>query len=76
MSALLDLFSNVPDNPEIAFVIIPHLFREYRSQLDTILAKKSSLKVFRIDGNEKVRINCINVLPENHTVTFKMDAFI
>jgi two-component system, chemotaxis family, protein-glutamate methylesterase/glutaminase len=69
LPALLDLLSNISDNSHIAFVIIPHRWRKQRSQLDIILAKKSSLKIIRITDNEKVTINCIYVLPENQTVT-------
>jgi two-component system, chemotaxis family, protein-glutamate methylesterase/glutaminase len=74
--ALKEFFCNIPDNPNIAFVVVTHLLRGHKSILDKILSKFTSLKVVRMKGLDIVRPNTVYVLPEDQKVYMRNGALI
>jgi chemotaxis response regulator CheB len=69
LEALIELFSHVPPNIGIAFIVIPHLSREFKSSLNLILNNFTSMPITRIKGNEVIEPDRVYVLPENATLT-------
>ncbi len=69
--ALWEFFSHLPPDPGAAFVVIQHLSREYKSIADKLLAKHTSLPVYKAEHNQAVEVNTIYVIPENKVITIK-----
>lgn len=65
MTALLDFLQCLPEEPGAAFVIIPHLYPTFKSQLDEILAKHSKMPIHKVTGVTEVKINHMYLLEEN-----------
>ncbi len=53
LQALESFFSNLPDHPNAAFVVVQHLSPDYRSMMTEILQRKTPMPVTLIeDGME------------------------
>jgi chemotaxis response regulator CheB len=63
--ALQEFFVNIPADLPAAFVIVTHLIRDYKSQLASIVARYTKLKVTRISGIMQPEAGCVYVMPEN-----------
>jgi two-component system, chemotaxis family, protein-glutamate methylesterase/glutaminase len=74
--ALKEFFLNLPTSPGIAFVVVTHLLRDYRSILDTILSRFTSMHVVRMKGGDIIRPNTVYVMPENVKVYVKNGSLI
>ncbi|HXA00623.1 MAG TPA: chemotaxis protein CheB [Cytophagaceae bacterium] len=68
---LFDFFSNIPANPGVAFVIVRHLNRNYKSQMKALLSKHTYLPIYTIAGGEAINPDCIYLMPENTNVQIK-----
>lgn len=68
---LHDFFSCIPALPNVAFVIIQHLGRDYTSIRDKMLAQHTNLPVSWATSHELVRPNHIYMLPVNNFMTIK-----
>jgi two-component system, chemotaxis family, CheB/CheR fusion protein len=73
---LFDFFSNIPPNPGVAFVIIRHLDRNYKSQMKNLLSSHTHLPIHTIKGGETVNPDYIYLMPENTNVKIKSHRFI
>ena len=71
LPALIDFFKHTTENPNVAFVVVTHLTRGYRSQMDMILAKYSIAPVIRVTENMRVVPGHVYVLAENRTMTIQ-----
>jgi two-component system CheB/CheR fusion protein len=69
--ALTSFFKNIPVNNHIAFVVIPHLKTGYRSYLDEIIGKVTTLPVIRVTENTIVLSGKIYLLAEERMMTIK-----
>lgn len=69
LPALIELFKNIPQNIPMAFVVVTHLIRNYKSQLNIILKKHTSLPVIRVEENMPIEPGNIYVLVENTFIT-------
>ncbi|MFA6434988.1 MAG: chemotaxis protein CheB [Elusimicrobiales bacterium] len=74
LKAFSDLLGGLPPAPGIAFVIVPHLAPQYKSQLAEILARNTRLPVGEVKNGEKVLPNRIYVLPPNRAMLIKRGA--
>ena len=71
LEALFHFFSHVPTDLGVAFIIIRHLKRDFKSSQDELLKKYTDLPIENIKGGEKVTKNKIFVLPENKKLEVK-----
>jgi chemotaxis response regulator CheB len=76
MQALYDLFLNLEEHNGLAFVVVPHLNRDYQSVLPSLLAKKTFLRTKRIKNGDVVKPGFVYVLPENKKVTIHNGVLI
>lgn len=63
LEALESFFSAMPPNSGLSFVVVQHLSPDYESLMDTLLARKTSMKVMRVEDGMEVRPNCIYLIP-------------
>lgn len=66
--ALKDFFSRIPNDIPAGFIVVTHLFRNYKSELTKIISRFTTLKVKRISGFMKVERGCVYVMPEDTIV--------
>jgi two-component system CheB/CheR fusion protein len=69
--ALIQFFQNVPANPEVAFIIIRHISRTYKSYFSDMLAKVTSLKIVTVKGGERLEKNTIYLMPGGSKMVLK-----
>jgi len=71
LEPLFELFSNISENPGVAFVVVQHLQRDHKSQMKDILSKHTHLPIFTITEGVPIKPNCIYLMPENTEVHIK-----
>jgi two-component system, chemotaxis family, CheB/CheR fusion protein len=69
LEPLIDLFSNVPPDTGMAFVVVPHLAPDQKSHLAEIISQKTSMPVTQIANGTRPEPNHIYVLPPKSFVT-------
>jgi len=65
LQALESFFSNLPDRPNAAFVIVLHLSPDYKSMMAEILGRKTPMEVKEIEDGIKIEPSKVYVLPPN-----------
>lgn len=65
LQALNEFFNAMPPQDDIAFVVLCHLHRDHRSNLDVLLSRETEMPVIRIDKRMPASPGNIYVLPEN-----------
>jgi two-component system CheB/CheR fusion protein len=63
------LFSGIPAQPGIAFVIVQHLDPTHRSETAALLKKYSQMPVVEISENQVVEVDRVYVIPPNSDLT-------
>lgn len=63
LEALQTFFKNVPDNADIAFVVIQHLSPDYKSLMDELLARYTKIKIHIVEDGMKIESNKIYLIP-------------
>ena len=63
LEALEQLFDNVPDGPGMAFVVVQHLSPDFKSLMDELLARHTSLPIHRVEDGVVVEPNAIYLIP-------------
>ncbi|MBV6624881.1 MAG: response regulator [Rivularia sp. (in: Bacteria)] len=71
VQALEAFFSNLPDHPSAAFVVIQHLSPDYKSMMAEIIQRKTQLPVYEIVDGVKIEPSHAYVLPPGKLVTIK-----
>lgn len=66
--ALKSFFEKLPDDLPAAYVVVTHLLRTHRSQLDRIITRFTRMPVHRIENETQVQRGEVYVLPENAEV--------
>lgn len=64
-------FAQIPPDSGIAFIVIPHLNRDYVSVADRLLAKHTTMPVYWATEGQEVRPNRIYMIPINKTMTIE-----
>jgi chemotaxis response regulator CheB len=72
---LFEFFSNVSNHSGVAFVVIQHLKRDYKSQMKELLSKYTELPIFTITNGMAINPDCVYLMPENTTVRIKDHHF-
>ena len=62
-------FSLIPPDSGMAFIVIPHLNREYVSVADKLLAKHTAMPVCWASQGQAIAPDCIYMLPVNKMMT-------
>lgn len=60
--ALQTLFSGLPDDLDVAFVVISHLEPTHPSELVAILQRHTQMRVRQVEGREALKPNCVYVI--------------
>ena len=63
LEAIEALFSNIPADCGISFVLVQHLSPDYKSLMVELLSKKTNLKVIRAENEMRLEKNCIYLIP-------------
>ncbi len=71
VQALETFFSNLPDHPSAAFVVIQHLSPDYKSMMAEIIQRKTQLPVHEIIDGAIIEPSHAYVLPPGKLVTVK-----
>lgn len=69
LEALDSLFSNMPADSSIAFVVIQHLSPDYKSLMVELLSKRTDMEVIRAENNMEVFANCVYLIPPKKIMT-------
>ena len=71
LSALEQLFDNMPPTTGMAFVVIQHLSPDFKSLMDDLLARHTSMPIHRVTSGIELRADSIYLIPPktNMTVT-------
>lgn len=59
LEAIKQLFSNLPENMGMAFVIVQHLLPDHKSLMPGLLAKYTSMKIYTAEKNLTIQPNSI-----------------
>jgi len=63
LQALETFFSNLPDQPNAAFVVVQHLSPDFKSMMTEILQRKTAMSVKSITDGIKIQPSQVYVLP-------------
>lgn len=69
LEPLIELFSHLPADTGMAFVVVPHLARDQKSHLAEILATKTGMPVSEISNQMRPQPNHVYTLPPNSFVS-------
>jgi len=69
LEALIALFKSLPENINMAFVLIQHLEPQHKSALSEILSREASLNIREAKNNTKVEPAHVYVIPPNTLMT-------
>ncbi|MES2372893.1 MAG: chemotaxis protein CheB [Bacteroidota bacterium] len=71
LEAINELFDNLPENTDFAFVIVQHLSPDYKSLMGELLSKHTSMQVFEAENGMAVKPNSVYLLPSKKLMTLK-----
>jgi len=69
LETLALFFSNVPENTNMAFIIIQHLDPNHKGMMPELLQRMTSMTVFQVTDDLKVKPNCVYVIPPNKSMS-------
>lgn len=69
LEALEQLFQNLPEEAGVAFIVIQHLFPDYKSMMVELLSKKTRMAVKRAIEGMLVERNTIYLIPPKKNLT-------
>ena len=71
MQPLVKMINNLAENTKAAFIIIPHLLRNGKSNLDFLLSKHSKMPAIKATNGMPLKPQKIYILPESKVMTLK-----
>jgi two-component system CheB/CheR fusion protein len=71
LEAINELFDNIPENTNFAYVIIQHLSPDYKSLMGELLSKHTSMQVVEAQENTLIAANCVYLLPAKKLMTLQ-----
>ena len=63
LEALEEMFQSMPDDLGVAFVIVQHLSPDFKSLMDELLARRTSMPIYRIENGMSLEANAVYLLP-------------
>jgi len=74
LEALERFFRAMPDSSNMAFVIVQHLSPDFKSLMDELLERYTSMPIRQVTGDLKIRPNNIYLLPPGGELTVNNDV--
>ena len=71
LSALEELFSNIPVDSGAAFVVIQHLSPDFKSLMKELLQRRTEMAVYRVSEGMKLQPNSVYLIPPGKTLEVK-----
>jgi len=71
LQPLVKMINNLAENTKAAFIIIPHLLRNGKSNLDFLLSKHSKMPAIKATNGMPLKPQKIYILPESKVMTLK-----
>ena len=71
LKALETFFSNLPDHPHAAFVVVQHLSPDFKSMMSEILQRKTAMPVETIEDGLEIEPSRVYVLPPKKHLVVK-----
>ncbi|QBF33036.1 CheR family methyltransferase [Thalassococcus sp. S3] len=75
LEPLEQFFDAVVEEPGIAYVVVQHLSPDYRSMMNELLARRSSLPILHIDDGMQIAANTVYLNRPNMYVELEGDTF-
>jgi len=75
LEAFKILFSNMPPDSGMTFVLVQHLSPDHKSMLADLLGKTTAMRVIEAENNTPVAANTVYVIPPDATLTLKEPVF-
>ena len=69
LKAIEELFSSLPANTGMAFIVIQHLSPDYKSLMVELLSKKTQMKVVRAENEMTIKQNYVYLIPPKMNMT-------
>ncbi len=71
LKAITEFFSHMPSDTGLAFVVIQHLSPDFKSLMDELLAKHTTMPIKVIDGDTEVQENSIYLISSTSNIIIK-----
>ena len=71
LSALEQFFDSMPSDSGMAFVIIQHLSPDFKSLMDDLLSRHTSMSIYRVTNGIELQPNSIYLIPPKAMMTIK-----
>ena len=68
LEALQELFTNMPSDTGLGFVVVPHLDPTHTSIMPELLQRYTDMPVYQAKDRMKVKPNAVYVIPENKNI--------
>ncbi|WP_276089495.1 chemotaxis protein CheB [Pedobacter sp. JY14-1] len=65
LKAIGDFFQHIPTDTSMAFIVVQHLWREHRSELDHLLRKSTKLPIVRVTKSTRIEPGKIYLIIED-----------
>ena len=75
LQALESFFSNLPDHPNAAFVVVQHLSPDYKSMMTEILQRKTAMLVQPIEDGIEIEPSLVYLLPPSKHLVVRNRCF-
>ena len=63
LEALENFFEALPSDLGIAFVVVQHLSPDFKSHMEMLLARHTSMEIHRVENGMQIKPNCIYLMP-------------
>jgi chemotaxis response regulator CheB len=72
--AIFEFFSHMPENSGIAFIVVRHLMRDHKTEMEGLLTRRTILPVSTARNGEIIKANHIYLMPENYKLSIQNRA--
>jgi two-component system CheB/CheR fusion protein len=76
LEALQTFFSCMPADSGLAFVVIQHLSPDFKSLMDELLSRHTSMAIHRVENGMKVEPNSVYLIPPKKDMTLSQGALL
>jgi two-component system CheB/CheR fusion protein len=73
LEALETFFKTTPPDTGLTFVVIQHLSPDFKSLMDDLLSRHTTMKIIRVDEDTKIFPNCVYLIPPKKNLTIRGD---
>ncbi len=71
LEALVSFFRDFPVDTGLSFVVVQHLSPDFKSLMDELLARHTSMKIYRVEKETRIRPNCIYLIQPKNNLTVR-----